>query len=262
MRRTKLSNVRKAGLGWTVLAVAFSVTPALAEDVQSFQFSDAFYLEKGLDPTTMFDKYVFPDAKFAASCADPSTGQPPCRTKSGTSPDPNVYNNVRVTEITGGFMHNGSLLYYITPSKVLDRDFLDNAAGDETREICDEFLAYLFPKQNGPFGPLGPQPPNRRQDNVFQTTKGYFSNNPLGCWRLTFVAWDGPNVNGSECQDFMDDLAEDRRKESPGISGLDTDGTPVIREVGEIEEGEEMGCLTVRQRDAAATANPDFPWVV
>lgn len=261
MKGSKLLKVRVTWLGWAAVAAAFCVTPALADDVQPFQFSDAFYLEKGLDPTTMFDKYVFPDAKFSV-CDSTSNGQPPCRTKLGTSPDPDVYNDVQITETTGGFMHNGFFFYYLTPAKVLARDFLDNDAGAETRQICDDFLAYLFPKKDGPFGPLGPQPPNRRQDNIFDTRNGYFSNNPLGCWRLTFVAWDGPNVDSSACQDFMDGLVDDRIKESPGTNGLDTDGTPVIRKLNEIFAGEDLGCLTVRQRDANATANPDFPWVV
>ncbi|MEE8524412.1 MAG: hypothetical protein V3T72_10815, partial [Thermoanaerobaculia bacterium] len=59
--------------GWWVLAVvaaAFWIAPALADNVQSFQFSDAFYLEQGIDPSTLFDKYVFPDAKPGV-CTDP-----------------------------------------------------------------------------------------------------------------------------------------------------------------------------------------------
>ena len=250
--------------GWLVLALAVSVlavAPALATDVQSFQFSDAFYLEQGIDPSTLFDKYVFPDAK-PGICTDPfdPDDAPPCRTKDGTSPDPDIYNDVQVIEITGGFKHNGNLLYYTTPGKVLARDFLDNDAGDATREICNDFRAFLFPKAAG--SPLSPMPPNRRHDNIFQTNNGYFSNNPLGCWRLAFVAWDGPNVNGSVCQGFMDDLVRHRKNESPGTDGLDLDGTPVIRKLGEIEDGEEDGCLTVRVRDENATANPDFPWVI
>lgn len=261
MRPSKSPSNVGRWLALAAVALAFCATPALAGDVQSFQFTDAFYLEKGLDPTTMFDKYVFPDAKFAV-CDGTSNGQPPCRTKAGVSPDPDVYNDVRITEVTGGFQHNGDLFYYLTPAKVLARDFLNNAAGAETRQICDDFLAFLFPKKDGPFGPVGPQPPNRRQDNVFADTNGYFSNNPLGCWRLTFVAWDGPAVNGEGCQDFMDKLVQARLGDSPGSNGLDTDGTPIIRTVSEINKGEALGCLTIRKRDADSTANPDFPWVV
>jgi hypothetical protein len=40
----------------------------------------------------------------------------------------------------------------------------------------------------------------------------------------------------------------------------DLDETPVVRKVGEIEEGEERGCLTVRERKKDGSEG--FPWVV
>ncbi|RMH22220.1 MAG: hypothetical protein D6696_03925 [Acidobacteria bacterium] len=237
----------KRWLGVAVLACCLAPA-ALADDVQPFQFSDAFYIEHGVDPTATLDHFVFPDAKFP-ECADGRLG-PPCRTEAGVSPDPDVYNDVRVIETTGGFMHNGNLLYYQAVSFLMPGSFINNAAGAETRQICDDFRAFLFPKANG--NPVSPAPPNRRQDNIFETNNGYFSNNPLGCWTLSFISWDGPNVNSSTCQDEMADLEQE--------NGLDLDGTPVIRTLSDINNLLADGCVreTLRNKDGSQ----GFPWVI
>lgn len=230
---------RSVGIWMGALALILTAFPATAQDVQSFQFSDAFYLANGVDPTLTGDHFVFPDAKPGFN-----------RTALGTSPDPAVYNDVRVIENTGGFKHNGNLLYYIAPATVMPFTFTNNAAGDNARAICNEFRAFLFPKANG--DPLSPAPPNRRQDNIFETNGGYWSNNPLGCWRLTFVAWDGPNMGSEDCDDFLADQIEEH--------GVDLDGTGVIRTLSEIEKGVSEGCLRLRQR--AEDGSQAFPWVV
>ena len=241
---------RASGLG--LLSCALLIAPAAFASggggcdvtggvgtVQPFQFSDAFYIDHGIDPTMTADHFVFPDAKPGFD-----------RTRLGVSPDPDVYNDVRVIETTGGFKRNGGLLYYQAPSFLFEESFTDNCAGAETRQICQDFGAFLFPLANG--NPLSPAPPNRRQDNIFQTNNGYWSNNPLGCWRINFVSFDGPNVNGANCQDEMADLAED--------NGFDLDGTPVITRLNDVEDLEEDGCVQVRRRNTDGSQG--FPWVI
>jgi hypothetical protein len=211
---------------------------------QPFQFSDAFYIEHGIDPTTTTDHFVFPDAKPGFD-----------RTRFEASPDPDVYNNVRTIETTGGWRHNGNLLYYEAPSKLFPTDFLDNCAGQETRDICESFTAYLFPKSQ-PNGPplLSPAPPNRRQDNIFQTNNGYWSNNPLGCWSLAFPSWDGANVNNQTCQNIAQDIFDGNGNE------LDLEGNPIIKKISEIEDLEDEGCIRVPFR--RFTGEDGFPWVI
>ncbi len=238
-------------LALTMVVLTLLVVPAAFADVvaRPFQFSDQFYLQNGVDPTKTLDHFVFPDAKFP-ECTLPDGGPaPPCRTRSEQSPNPAKWNNVRVVETTGGFKHNGNLLYYMAHSFFMPSSFTNNAAGDNARAICNAFRAFLFPKQNG--DPLSPAPPNRRQDNIFQTNNGYWSNNPLGCWRLAFVSWDGPNVNSSKCQDLNQDLIE--------RNGPDTDGTGLIRTLSEINGGVADGCLRIRLR--AEDGSNGFPWV-
>lgn len=166
-------------------------------------------------------------------------------------PAPNSnFSNVRIREPTGGFAHDGKLLYYWVPGKIMPDTFTDDAAGQAARELADNSRAFLFPRTGG--NPLSPAFPNRRQDNLFDTRDGYFSNNPLGLWTITFVSWDGPKVEGPYCQEEMAAMSND--------NGLDLDGTPVIRKVSEIENLDAMGCVTIRER--AKDGSQGFPWVV
>lgn len=180
-----------------------------AVDPQPFQFSDEFYRDNGIDPGKIIDKL---------DCGDPRTA---C---DEVAPGEN-FSDVRIRETTGGFEQDGKLLYYTVPGKLGPDAFLANEAGRRARNLADTFIAYLFPRAGG--NPLSPAFPNRRQDNIFDTRGGYFSNNPLGLWRITFVSWDGPNVARMHCRDTMDHMADS--------NGLDLDGTPVIRTVAEIE---------------------------
>jgi hypothetical protein len=242
---------RAIGAALVLLGLAFApFTEAGEPKFHPFQFNDQYLLESGIHVDFTVDHYVFPDANVARDA-----------TRLETAPD-SRYNDVRVIETTGGYMHNGNLLYYMAPSKVMpDRvdehghevpgSFTHDAAGDTQRTICNEYRAFMFPKKNGL--PLSPASPNRRQDNIFETDNGYFSNNPLGCWRLTFVSWDGPNVNSAKCEDHRTDLLEDN-----GPS-LDAD-TPIIKTKSTIDNLAADGCVRLRQREE--NGDDGFPWVI
>jgi hypothetical protein len=58
------------------------------------------------------------------------------------------------------------------------------AAGSQAMAVANSCRALIFPKASG--NALSPAPPHRRQDNIFDTQNGSFSNHPLGLWRLTF----------------------------------------------------------------------------
>ncbi len=126
-------------------------------------------------------------------------------------------------------------------AKFNEGSFTDNQAGEDARDIANFFVAYIFPKAGGP--QFVPMFPNRRQDNIFATRHGYFSNNPLGLWRLGFVKWvdveDTPDPD--TCQELRDELEEE--------NGLDLDGSPLFRTENELEDAEEEGCILIRSRD-------------
>lgn len=240
-------------IGAAVVVVGLALAPfAEAGDPKfyPFQFNDQYLLESGIDVQYTVDHYVYPDVNVARD-----------GTRLETAPDAR-YNDVRVVETTGGYMHNGNLLFYLAPSKLMPErvdenghavppSFTDDAAGDTQRTICNTYRAFLFPKANGQ--PLSPASPNRRQDNIFETNGGYFSNNPLGCWRLTFVSWDGPQVASAKCEQHRDDLMEDN-----GPS-LDTD-TPIIKTLSTIDNLTADGCVRLRQREE--NGDDGFPWVI
>lgn len=227
--------------------------------VQPFQFADDFYRAHGIDPTMTLDHFVFPDAKFPECASDPAA--PACRTRLGTSPDPAIYNDVRVVETTAGWRHNGNILFYMAPSKLVPDSFLTDAQGNltpeaaETRALCEDFDAFLFPKTDPVTRAFVKNPglPNRRQDNVFETQNGYWSNNQLGCWSLAFVVFDGPELNGPDCQEEIAKLGEE--------NGFTLDGdSPIIQTKSDIEKFVDLGCASINRR--AFDGSEGFPWVI
>lgn len=199
----------------------------------AFDFSDAFLLANGIDPTRIVDRLAGQDERSVLDASPHSD-----------------FRDVRIVETTGGFDHSGNLLYYVVTGKVMPSTFTSDEAGARARELADSFHAFLFPKAAG--DPLGPAPPNRRQDNIFDTRNGYFSNNPLGLWLLTFVSYTEKALTTEEGQEALADLA--------ARNGRDLDGTPVIKTVSELEKLEHAGLVEFRSR--APDGSQGFPWVL
>ncbi len=197
-----------------------------------FDFADMYYRANGVEPTALVDRLEGQDGRSVIDA----------------SPNPD-FSDTRILETTGGFDHKGNLLYYVITGKVMLASFTPDAAGQEAREIANDYRAFLFPKVSG--NPLAPAPSNRRQDNLFDTRHGYFSNNPLGLWRLVFVSYTDAALTSEAGRSVLVDLAD--------RNGLDLDGTPVIRTVSELENLEQDGWVAFRMRDENGTQG--FPWV-
>ena len=235
--------MRSAAIG--LLAVLFvGGTSLLAGDSNPppAQFTDAEYLANGIDPAlpdplNPANPHNRPPLNFDPSrFIDPLDG-----VDDGGRATLQGDGTIEVNEITGGYNHSGKPIYYTVLSKFNEGSLTDDAAGDNALDIADSFVAYIFPKASGP--QFVPMFPNRRQDNVFDTRNGYFSNNPLGLWRLGFVKWVDVDdtFDPEECQDLRDDLMED--------NGPDLDGTPSINTLSDIEKLEDEGCILVRSRN-------------
>jgi hypothetical protein len=215
---------------------------AVMADPPPLQFTDQEYLDNGIDPglpdpANPLNPFNRPPANFDPTrFVDPLDG-----VNDGGRATLQANGDIEVNEITGGFRHQGDIIYYTVLAKFNEGSFTDDAAGDHARDLANAFVAYIFPKASGP--QFVPMFPNRRQDNVFDTRNGYFSNNPLGLWRLGFVKWvdvdDTPDP--VQCQDRRDDLMD--------RNGVDLDGTPIMRKVGEIEKLLDDECILVRSRD-------------
>ena len=198
-----------------------------------FDFTTEFYIENGLDPDLFFFRISPDDANATV----------------GTSPLPE-HNNTRILEANGGFDAAGQLLYYpAPPANFFAEAFLPNEAGQRARQLANEFRAFIFPLRDG--NPTGPPVPNRRHDNMFDTSSGYLTDNPLGLWRVTFPRYTDdalfPNWHP-----HLEELAL--------RNGLDLDGTPIIKRLSEINELESLGLLDLIQRPEDGSQG--FPWVV
>ncbi len=198
-----------------------------------FDFKDSWYKKNGIDPDLLVLRLT-PDSPQATK---------------GKSKD-KTRNKTRLTEVNTGFDSAGAMLFYPGPPSFVPAEaFLDNEAGVEAKAIAEKFRAFIFPLADGV--PLVPALANRRQDNMFDTSSGYLSANPLGLWRITFVSWTDAGKNSPEGIAKQDELKI--------LNGTDLDGTAVIRRLAEINELEALGFieLATRPEDGSSGA----PWV-
>jgi len=201
-----------------------------------FDFSDAFYLTNGINPSNIQQR-VGTSTSASAFVVD----------NSNTNPD---RNNIRITETTGGFDNSGSPLFYTINGFVNPNTFTNDPAGQAAKAIAEKFEAYIFPKASG--NPLSPALSNRRQDNVFKTIDGYFVNNPLGLWSAVFVSYTPAAFNTAAGQKALAALA--------AKNGTDLDGTPIIRTPKELDVLELKGFATEQRRNVDGSQG--FPWII
>lgn len=230
------------GLVFPAAIFLVSVQPAYAEleldrsqgTHQAHDFSDGFYRQNGLDPKS-------PDFRRRFAAHDGITS---VETK---TTDP-TRNKTRVLPVNCGYDAAGQTLCYPGPPVFFgEKSFMKNSQGEIARELA-EFRAFIFPKVDGE--PLSPAAPNRRQDNMFETTKGYIGTNPLGLWRLTFVRYTELAFT-SEGQAALAPLHEQ--------NGTDLDGTPIIKRLHVLLDLEADGLLEFNVRPIGEGTEP---WVV
>ncbi len=219
------------------------------ENQPPFDFSDPFYRANGIDPARIRERAGNADRNPAHWTID------------NTNTDPNR-RNIRILETTGGFNNSGSLIYYSIMGTVFPDTFERDAngnltpAGQHALDLANHFRAFLFPKtsrdaNNNPSFVKSPAPPNRRQDNIFDTRDGYFSNNPLGLWILAFVVYT-PKAFTEEGRKVLDPIA--------AINGRDLDGTPILTTADQIDNLAAKGIVQIVTRNTDGSEG--FPWVI
>jgi hypothetical protein len=169
-----------------------------------FDFNDDFYRKNGIDPSKIFQR---------VGTSDPARNG---HWVFDTPPTDRSKNNVRITQITGGWDQNGNLIYYTVPGFLTREDvFFDDPRtpdfneaaearkfleGDPSKGI-EPFRVFLFPKQRNADGSFNFNPslsiglPNRRQDNIFETKDRYFCENLLGLWQANLVVFTPAGIN-------------------------------------------------------------------
>jgi hypothetical protein len=88
---------------------------------------------------------------------------------------------------------------------------------------------------------FAPPPPNRRQDNVFDTQPTYFCQNLLGLWILVFTAYT-PNAYLSNGQ-YASAAAQAAISPIAAANGTNLDGTAVLERTSEIDSLTRQGFL-------------------
>ena len=238
-------------LGFTGLTPPTSSSPAnnklAGVNPPPFDFTDAFYRSNGIVPEKIGERVGTPDRNPLHWTVD----------NSNTDPD---RRNIRVLETTGGWNNSGNIIYYSIMGTLMPDSFERDANGNLTpnglraMNIANSFRAFLFPKTNHAAGGTfikSPAPPNRRQDNIFDTRNGYFSNNPLGNWILAFVVYT-PKAFTPEGQKRLDPIAQK--------NGRDLDGTPILQSASEIDNLAADGFVKIVNRNLDGSEG--FPWVV
>ena len=248
------------GLALLVVGIS-SLPPALVQafdnlhNAPPFDFSDGFYATNGVDISHILGRPGNPDRPQAHWVLDGSNNDPTRR-------------GVRVLETTGGWDKEGNLIYYSIMGGMVAATFTNNAAGVRARMLAEDFRAFLFPKTtrnaDGSIAAvrLDPAPPNRRQDNVFDTKNAYFCQNLLGLWLITMVVYtkDGYNawVSGTDpaLRLVMQEIAD--------RNGTDLNGTPILNTVHDIEHLRDLGAVEFRfNAEGGPPAGADGPrWVI
>ena len=201
-----------------------------------FDFSNSFYLANGINPNNIQNR-VGSSTSASAFVVD----------NSNTNPD---RTNIRITETTGGFNHEGNVLYYTINGFVNPDTFTKDAAGQKAMAIAESFTAYIFPKASG--DPFSPALSNRRQDNVFDTRNGYSVANPLGLWTAQFVSFTPAAFNTAAGRNALAALA--------ALNGKDLDGTPILKTAMEVDGLEKKGFAIEQHRNFDGSQG--FPWII
>jgi hypothetical protein len=249
--RTSISRARR-GMRLAVFALSLASAAALAFGTTSFadgggigqspfDFSDATYRAYGVVPENIVLRVGTP-SRAGDFVIDNSNTDPTRR-------------NVRTIETTPGTTGSSGLTYANIMGVLNASGFERNAAGGLTSrgaaafDTAERFRVFIFPKaSNGSI--LDPFLPNKRQDNVFDTRDGYFSNDPLGLWAAVWVVYT-PKASTASGRKELDPIA--------ATNGRDLDGTPILTSPSQIDGLASKGLVELRTRPVD---DPVFRWVI
>lgn len=206
-----------------------------------FDFSDATYRAQGIVPENIVLR-VGTGSRAGDFVIDDSNTDPR-RT------------NVRTIESTPGTTGSSGLTYANIFGVLNASGFERTSSGQLTTrgraafDTAERFRVFIFPKaSNGSI--LDPFLPNKRQDNVFDTRDGYFSNDPLGLWVAVWVVYT-PKAFTSTGRKELDPIA--------ATNGRDLDGTPILTSPSQIDNLLDKGLVELRTRPVN---DPVFRWVI
>jgi len=223
---TRLSNsISLVGFFVPLLLLAGSASAGFDDFAVPFGFSDDFYLENGVDPSSVTNRLGTPDSLF------------PAFPEESGSADHSDFRNFFVIPATS---HSGDSVFFHIMAALDASAFTDDNAGDEAFETAEEASLWVFPI--AVIDPVNtPLPWPFRQESVMDLRHGYFSNNPLGLWVLKFGLYTDKAVKQRDSNKILRRLG---RKN--GVSPAD--GLPFIRTRSDIRKLVKKGLLDIVTR--------------
>lgn len=196
-----------------LLLGAGSVQAGIADRL--FDFTDAFYQQNGVNPANI-------DGRRQAVLPLATTDTPPVSSE----------NNTRALLTLPAYGASGEAEFFTVLGGGDTTLFTSEAA----RLNAEKYREFLFPKAGtDPVG-LGAF----RQDTVLDTRGGYWSNDKLGLWLHTWVAYTPAAFNTKDGKKALADLAKK--------NGADLDGTPIITSASDIDGLAAKGFVTLTNR--------------
>ncbi len=206
-----------------------------------FDFADAVYRAQGIVPENIVLRVG--DASRSGDFVVDNTNTDPNR------------RNIRTIETTPGTTGSSGLTYAnifgVLNSTSFERGSGGNMTtrGQQAFDTAERFRVFIFPKaSNGSI--LDPFLPNKRQDNLFDTRDGYFSNDPLGLWVAVWVVYT-PKAFTAAGKKELDPIA--------ATNGKDLDGTAILVSPSQIDNLAAKGLIELRTRPVD---DPVFRWVI
>lgn len=230
-----------AGLAFNRIGNATAVAGGNDLDTSPFDFTDTVYRAHGILPENIVLR-VGDASRTGDFVVD------------NTNTDPNR-RNIRTIETTPGTTGSSGLTYAnifgVLNLTSFERDAAGNLTtrGQQAFDTSERFRVFIFPKaSNGSI--LDPFLPNKRQDNLFDTRDGYFSNDPLGLWVAVWVVYT-PKAFTAEGKKELDPIA--------ASNGKDLDGTAILTSPSQIDNLAAKGLIELRTRPVN---DPVFRWVI
>ena len=180
-----------------------------------FDFTDAYYRQNGVDPSKI-------DGRRQPVLPLATTDNPPVPYE----------NNTRALLTLPAYGGSGEAEFFT----VLGGGDATLFTSEAARLNADKYREFLFPKKGtDPVG-LGAF----RQDTVLDTRGGYWSNDKLGLWIHTWVAYTSAAFNTRDGQKALADLGKK--------NGFDLDGTPILTSASDIDGLASKGFVTLTNR--------------
>ena len=194
-------------------------TPAWDTAINPHDFTDTYYLSKGVNPKFIIDRRTGKDGLSVFR----------------KSSNPN-HTDVRVIVTVPALDQTGEQFFWYPLGTLTNAGFTDDKVGFLARNTASLFPMYIFPDPKlVNFNSIA----NTRHAPLFDNSWAIFGPNglnPLGLREVFFVTYTDM-VNTPEGQKMMQYLGEK--------NGMATDATPIIKSVADMDLLKEYGCIRI-----------------